>query len=73
MSLEILDLIDLEEKIFKKVVQENPKVLKPCLPLPPMLAWPAKDIDHVIKFLKSDHAWIDFKYDGERSQIHFDK
>ena len=44
--------------------------LTPGTPVAPMLAKPTKSVDEVLKRLSGQRLTVEFKYDGERMQLH---
>ena len=45
--------------------------LQPGIPVAPMLAKPTKSIQEILQRLSNQRFTCEFKYDGERAQIHF--
>ncbi|KAI1971411.1 ATP-dependent DNA ligase Cdc17 [Ophidiomyces ophidiicola] len=67
-SYEVIIPAMLEHGIFN--LQDNCK-LQPGVPLKPMLAKPTKSISEVLNRFEGKDFTCEYKYDGERAQIHF--
>ncbi|RDL34464.1 DNA ligase [Venustampulla echinocandica] len=67
-SYEVIIPAMLEHGIFK--LHENCK-LQPGVPLKPMLAKPTKAITEVLDRFENQTFTCEYKYDGERAQIHY--
>ncbi|KAL8821240.1 MAG: hypothetical protein Q9191_007349 [Dirinaria sp. TL-2023a] len=67
-SYEVIISAMLEHGIFK--LRENCK-LQPGVPLKPMLAKPTKSITEVLDRFEGKNFTCEYKYDGERAQIHY--
>ena len=67
-SYEVIIPAMLEHGIFK--LQDNCK-LQPGVPLKPMLAKPTKSITEVLDRFEGKNFTCEYKYDGERAQIHY--
>src|SRR3954454_24704049 len=67
-SYEIIIPAMLEHGIFN--LRENCR-LRPGIPLKPMLAKPTKSITEVLDRFEGKLFTCEYKYDGERAQIHF--
>ncbi|EAS35439.3 DNA ligase I, ATP-dependent (dnl1) [Coccidioides immitis RS] len=67
-SYEVIIPAMLEHGIFN--LQENCK-LQPGVPLKPMLAKPTKSISEVLDRFEGKDFTCEYKYDGERAQIHY--
>ena len=67
-SYEVIIPAMLEHGIFN--LRENCK-LQAGVPLKPMLAKPTKSITEVLDRFEGKHFTCEFKYDGERAQIHY--
>ncbi|KAJ2404792.1 ATP-dependent DNA ligase Cdc17, partial [Coemansia sp. RSA 2531] len=61
------------ESIYKHGINDvsNHCMLTPTLPVKPMLAKIEKAADDVLRRFEGKPFTCEFKYDGERSQIHF--
>ena len=67
-SYEVIIPAMLEHGIFR--LRENCK-LQPGVPLKPMLAKPTKSITEVLDRFEGKNFTCEYKYDGERAQIHY--
>src|SRR4051794_22064197 len=67
-SYEVIIPAMLEHGIFN--LRENCR-LQPGIPLKPMLAKPTKSITEVLDRFEGKDFSCEYKYDGERAQIHF--
>ena len=67
-SYEVIIPAMLEHGIFH--LRENCK-LQPGVPLKPMLAKPTKSITEVLDRFEGKNFTCEYKYDGERAQIHY--
>ena len=67
-SYEVIIPAMVEHGLFK--LQENCK-LQPGVPLKPMLAKPTKSITEVLDRFEGKNFTCEYKYDGERAQIHY--
>ncbi|KAL8775403.1 MAG: hypothetical protein Q9209_000411 [Squamulea sp. 1 TL-2023] len=67
-SYEVIIPAMLERGIFH--LRENCK-LRPGVPLKPMLAKPTKSITEVLDRFEGKNFTCEYKYDGERAQIHY--
>ena len=67
-SYEVIIPAMLEHGIFN--LRENCK-LQPGVPLKPMLAKPTKSISEVLDRFEGKNFTCEYKYDGERAQIHY--
>ena len=67
-SYEVIIPAMVEHGIFH--LRENCK-LQPGVPLKPMLANPTKSITEVLDRFEGKHFTCEYKYDGERAQIHY--
>src|SRR4051794_36318727 len=67
-SYEVIIPAMLEHGIFN--LRENCR-LRPGIPLKPMLAKPTKSITEVLDRFENKNFTCEYKYDGERAQIHY--
>jgi DNA ligase-1 len=67
-SYEVIIPAMLEHGIFN--LRENCR-LQPGIPLKPMLAKPTKSITEVLDRFENKNFTCEYKYDGERAQIHY--
>jgi len=67
-SYEVIIPAMLEHGIFN--LRDNCK-LQPGVPLKPMLAKPTKSISEVLDRFEGKNFTCEYKYDGERAQIHY--
>ncbi|CAI2384407.1 unnamed protein product [Moneuplotes crassus] len=71
-------LIELEKEVFGYTIRENPDFLNINTPVHAMLGRSAKTFKDLTKFITDakkvtdKRALSEYKYDGERSQIHYD-
>eukprot|EP00924_Labyrinthula_sp_SR-Ha-C_P016926 snap_masked-scaffold_6-processed-gene-19.21-mRNA-1 protein AED:0.00 eAED:0.01 QI:0/-1/0/1/-1/1/1/0/664 len=72
--VEALFLSEEKEDLDKKneIVLEH-CAIRPLVPVKPMLAKPTKGFEEIYARLKGQRVSCEFKYDGERAQVHYTK
>ncbi|OIR58482.1 MAG: DNA ligase 1 [Amphiamblys sp. WSBS2006] len=73
---DVFCIAPLYEEILEKALEHGVRnlrafiTLRPGVPLKPMLAFPAKSVSEVLQRTKTEPFCCEYKYDGERAQIH---